>query len=235
MKNFDHNLQLTDPGEKFKKMESRKVPKLNGFLEEALIGIILGDGHLEKRGRGPNSHALLTITFAVRYVLLAQYIYGLFIFLVNKKGFRFSEVQSGEGSKYFGRIIVRTVNLPLLTYYHNIFYKLIDNKYKKIIPLNIIDFLTPVSLAFFIMGDGNYNTVKKVIRLYTNSYTKLEVEYLSKALNEKLGIRNRIEKDKLNYIIVIPTSQVPIVQALVKEHVHPSFYYRIGLQSLDQI
>lgn len=121
-----------------------------------------------------------------------------------------------------------------MTYYHNIFYKLIDNKYKKIIPLNIIDFLTPVSLAFFIMGDGNYNTVKKVIRLYTNSYTKLEVEYLSKALNEKLGIRNRIEKEKLNYIIVIPTSQVPIVQALVKEHMYPSFYYRIGLQSLDQ-
>jgi LAGLIDADG DNA endonuclease family len=226
-------LPLYNSGADVLKIWRRELPKLNGFLEEVLIGILLGDGHLEKRGQ--NSNALLTITFAVRYILLAQYIYGLFVFFVNKKGFRFSEVKSGTGSKLFGRITVRTVNLPLFTYYHNMFYRSIDNKYIKIIPLNIFDLLTPVSLAFFLMGDGNYNTVKKVIRIYTNSYTKSEVELLSKAITEKLGIRNRVEKEKLNYIIAIPTSQVPLVQDLVKEHIHPSFYYRIGLESLDQI
>lgn len=216
------------------KTSIRQKNILPSFLHEALIGICLGDGHLEKSGL-ETSNARLTITFAAKYILLARYIWGLFIFYIDPKGLKVYEVQSGVGSKFYDRVIVRTVALPIFTIYHNLFYSLINNKYVKIIPLNIEELLTPVSLAFFIMGDGNYNQVKKVIRLYTNSYSKSEVELISKALSNKFKILNRLEKAGNNYIIIVPTSQVPKLQDLVKEHIHPSFLYRIGLPSTETI
>lgn len=207
-----------------------KVKSLNilpTFLKEALIGIILSDGHLGKQYK----NARLTITFAERYFLLANYIYALFCKYSTPRGFQTRKVQSGKYSPYFGRITVTTLTSPIFTHYHNLFYKLSENgKYIKVIPLNIEELLTPVVIAFFIMGDGNYNKIKKVIRLCTNSFTKSEVELLSRAILNKFGVETRLEYTRNNqYILVVRTSQVPKLQNIVKEHVHPSMLFRIGL------
>ena len=80
------------------------------------------------------------------------------------------------------------------------------------------------------MGDGNFKKVKKVFRLCTNSNSKEEVEKISNVLLNKFGIESRLEHVRnQQYIIVIRTSQLPLLQQLVKDHIHPSFYYRIGI------
>ena len=48
---------------------------------------------------------------------------------------------------------------PFFTYYYNLFYKDLGNGVKKIIPDNIFELLTPVSLAFWISCDG-YKKIK---------------------------------------------------------------------------
>ena len=209
----------------FQEVESLNV--LPAFLKEALIGIILSDGHLGKQYK----NARLTITFAERYFLLANYIYALFCKYSTPRGFQKRKVKSGQNSPFFDRITVTTLTSPIFTFYHNLFYKPSEKgKYIKVIPLNIEDLLTPVVIAFFIMGDGNYNKIKKVIRLCTNSFTKSEVEILSRAFLNKFGIETRLEYTRNNqYILVIRTSQVPKLQNIVKEHMHPSMLFRIGL------
>lgn len=211
--------------QKIKKIKSLNV--LPTFLKEALIGIILSDGHLGKQYK----NARLTITFAGRYYLLANYIYALFCKYSTPKGFQKRKVQSGKYSLYFDRITITTLTYSIFTDYHKLFYKPSDNgKYIKVIPLNIEELLTPVVMAFFIMGDGNFNKIKKVIRLCTNSFTKSEVEILSKAILNKFDIETRLEHTRNNqYILVIRTSQVPKLQNIVKEHIHPSMLFRIGL------
>lgn len=78
--------------------------------------------------------------------------------------------------------------------------------------------------------NGNYNKTKKVFRLMTHSFSKVQVELLSKAICNKFKIESRLEHvRKGQYILVFRTSQVPLLQNLVKEHIHPTMLYRIGL------
>jgi hypothetical protein len=156
-----------------------------------------------------------------------------FCFYINPKGYYKNRVQSGLNSKFYGRIQLTSVALPLFNKYHNLFYKLVEDKYVKVLPLNIEELLTPVSLAFFfIMGDGNYHKTKKIIRVCTNSYTKEEVLLISQAIFTKFGIKSRLELVRnAQFILIVRSSQVSLLQDLVKSHIHPSLLYRIGLPS----
>jgi LAGLIDADG DNA endonuclease family len=64
---------------------------------------------------------------------------------------------------------------------------LIEN-IKKIVPSNIKILMNPIVLAYLIMTDGNFDKSRNRIRIYTNSYSKLEVERLAKSINFKLNI-----------------------------------------------
>jgi hypothetical protein len=43
-------------------------------------------------------------------------------------------------------------------------------------------------LAYLIMTDGNFDSNRKRIRIYTNSYSELEVNLLAKSINLNLDI-----------------------------------------------
>lgn len=225
------------------------------YLEQVLIGILLGDGHLEKSSKGVLAQSRLRITFAGKYKGLANNIAGIFSEHLTSKGIRYSEIKNRDSTELYQIISLTTKVSPLFEFYHKLFYvnlsnltttnldsikylkentdknvKNIQNKYIKIIPSNIEELLTPVVLAFFICGDGNYHKTKQIIRLCTNSYSKKEVELLAKALYNKFNLESRLEHVRNNqFILIIRKNQVPIIQNLVKDHIHPSMLYRIGL------
>ena len=66
------------------------------------------------------------------------------------------------------------------------FYKKINNKYIKILPLNSGENLTKIGLAFWIMDDGSYNKIKKNLILCTDSYSKKDVLFLIEILKINL-------------------------------------------------
>jgi hypothetical protein len=66
----------------------------------------------------------------------------------------------------------------------------------KILPENIDSLMTPVVLAHLIMGDGNLKKGEGIIRIYTNSLTKLEVEKLAITITSKLDIRTKAVHDR---------------------------------------
>jgi hypothetical protein len=59
-----------------------------------------------------------------------------------------------ELEKYTNHGILLLYLLLFFTYYYDIFYKDLGTGYKKIIPDNIGELLTPVSLCYWIMSDG---------------------------------------------------------------------------------
>ena len=69
--------------------------------------------------------------------------------------------------KIYKSIYFRTLTLPCLNEYHDIFYK---NKVK-IIPKNLDELLTPIGLAYWIMDDGSITTHKQTV-LHTRSFSK---------------------------------------------------------------
>lgn len=74
----------------------------------------------------------------------------------------------------------------------------------------------------------------EIIRIYTNSFTKEEVELLSLAITKKLNILNKVVHDRNNqYMLTISKNQLPLVRELTKAYMHPSMYYKLGLESVN--
>jgi hypothetical protein len=73
----------------------------------------------------------------------------------------------------------RTLAMPCLNYYHDLFYK--NNV--KIIPRILEELLTARGLAFLIMDDGGKSVHNQSI-LHTRSFSIEEVEYLQTVLNK---------------------------------------------------
>jgi hypothetical protein len=65
---------------------------------------------------------------------------------------------------------------------------------KKIIPSNLMELMTPVSLAFWAMDDGNKK--ESGFELYTHSFNISEVEELLKILQSKFGLNCTIQSNR---------------------------------------
>jgi len=220
------------------KKEYRSKSKLSMYLNDVLIGLILSDGYLERSS--PTSAVRLTISFGAKHSGYLLHLYDLFepytnsapvsINVYNKKTKTNNEV-----------LRFKTVSLPQLLYYHKLFYMLKYNestkctKLIKIVPVNIEEIMSPIVLAHLIMGDGNIQLPDKIIRIYTNSFSKEEVERLALAITKKLNIVAKVSHDRNNqYMITISKNQLELVRSLLKAYMHPSMYYKLGLEnSLD--
>lgn len=166
-----------------------KEYELNQEQKEAIIGIILGDGYLE-RGK-PTFNTRFRIEHAYpdqeNYVLC---LYNIFLNLMKSQPkivIRKPHPLTGNIHK---SIYIRTLRFPCLNKYHDLFIK--DNL--KIIPNNIEELLTYRGLAHLIMCDGYFSTIQGVIFICTENYTKQEQELLIKALGSSLGIKASLNK-----------------------------------------
>ena len=62
----------------------------------------------------------------------------------------------------------------------------------KIVPKDIINKLTPVSLAYWIMDDGSFSKSKGYLILCTDSYSKENVLYLTSILETKFNLSSSL-------------------------------------------
>lgn len=98
---------------------------------------------------------------------------------------------------------------------------------KKIIPINIISYMSPIVLAYLIMCDGyRYNNS---VAIATNSFTVSDNLLLITALNSVLGLNSRLMKDHDQPSIFIPKSDLVKLQTLILPFMHPTLLYKIWL------
>jgi ABC-type antimicrobial peptide transport system permease subunit len=125
----------------------------------------------------------------------------------------------------------KTRSLPIFNYYHDLFY-LKNNetwKYYKVVPSNIKDFINPVVLAYLIMSDGNFDKSINRVRIYTNSYSKQDVERIASAIQSNLNIYVGVLHDRKDqWILTIGAQQLDELRNLVSPHFEPSMLYRLG-------
>ena len=117
--------------------------------------------------------------------------------------------------------------MPIFSKLHNLFYV---NKVK-VIPESIYDLLTPVAFAHLIMGDGNYSS--KGIALCTDSYGVEDVVRLMNVLIIRYDLKCTLQKKNDNYRIYISRRSMEKVRSIVKPHMVPSMYYKLGINALD--
>jgi hypothetical protein len=104
-----------------------------------------------------------------------------------------------------------------------LFYK---NKIK-VVPVNIVDLITPLGLAIWIMCDGWKHN--KGVTIATNSFSISDNELLINALNQKFGLSCRMIYDHSYPSIHIPYTNMSILQNLVVPYMHSTLLYKIHL------
>jgi hypothetical protein len=130
----------------------------------------------------------------------------------------------------------QTISLPIFSTLHDEWYKAIGpNRYIKILPQNIMLLFTPLTIAYWICGDGSYNKKSKAMFIYTNNFSKSEVEKLAFLFLKMYDIKCTVlKKDKNgpnpnNYFIRIGRVQAEKLILLIVPHMHKSYLYRVGL------
>ena len=97
----------------------------------------------------------------------------------------------------------------------------------KVVPYNIYDLLTPVALAHLIMGDGGFKS--KGIFICTDSYSIQDVVRIINVLIIRYDLKCTLHKSNENYRIYISRNSVHKVVKIIKPHLIPSMYYKIGI------
>jgi hypothetical protein len=112
-----------------------------------------------------------------------------------------------------------------LLWFYKIFYK---NKIKVLPELNnLIQYLTPLALAIWIMDEGTFKSPG--VRITINNFTKEEGERLIEILQIKYSIESSLHKNKNRYQLYIKKESMKILIDLVKPYFHPTMLYKLGL------
>lgn len=204
------------------------------YLNDVLIGLLLSDGCLERSSE--TSNVRLSINMSMKNYPYIFHLYNLFEPYIDThlNILDVGYLNNFQCHKNYSTVRFKTISMPQLLYYYNIFYKRksIDNVYRKIVPDELNSNFNKVSLVHLIMGHGNYLKERDIIRIYTNSFTKNNVILLSNIINKNLCINSKVIHDRKNqYIIIIEKFNISLIREILFPHMHPSMMYKLGIES----
>jgi len=213
---FGSNLTST-VGIKLKK-EQLAIVQLASFQKSVIIGLVLSDGWL-RFASSRSKNALLGFKQSLDH---SQYI--LFVFNILSHYCSSSPhiiISIGAEKRYYG-LEFFTRSMACLTELHSLFYP----NGVKIIPNNIFDLLSPITLAHLIMGDGSSKSHGLII--CTDSYTVKDVVRLINVFIIKFRLECSLYIHKQNkYRIYIKQRSMPLLLNIVSPYMHPSMLYKL--------
>jgi len=200
----------------------KKGLKLAEEQREILIGLILGDGHLETQNRGRTYR--LKIEQSIQHEKYVNWLYKNFkewVLTPPRRKINYDK----RFSKSTVSLYFNTISHASFRFYAQQFYK---NR-KKVVPKQICRWLTPLSLAVWFMDDGSVKSNRhrsKIIN--TQSFTKKEVGLLSVCLEKKFGIKSNLRRQKgKDWQIYLLSETVGKFYQLVKTYILPCMRYRL--------
>jgi len=192
--------------------------------KEVLVGVILGDGFLEKLNDRSNTRLRVDNSYPEQELFVIK-LREIFDSIVNMPPKVLTRTDK-RSSKITQSIYFWTLTLPCLNYYHSLFY---NNKIK-CIPGNIGELLTERGLAFWLMGDGMYRKDREGVVICTDSFTLEDTELLKTILIEKFELTVSVQKHRENvYRLYIQKKSVNRLIDLVKPYFVTRMFYKLGL------
>lgn len=141
---------------------SNNIPVPSGaWFKQVVCGIMLSDGSIRMNGK------LALLSIQQTHQELTQEIWKMCSKLkLVLSGIHIIDRQNNNIVYSF-----QTLSLPFFTSLYNDWYKSIDNKNIKVLPLNLDSLFTPLTIAFLIMGDGSWDNSGSRIVLHLNNFT----------------------------------------------------------------
>ena len=198
----------------------KKDLTLNSRQRSLLVGLLLGDGHLETQDGGKTYR--LKVEHATKQKEYVEWLYKEWKSMVRSEIYQKERILNG---KTFFSCGFSTYSLGAFRFYAQQFY--IGKK--KIVPRLIKKLLDPLALAIWFMDDGSFKSEKhKTYIIHTVGYSKKDLELLKKALQEKLGIEVALHKQYQNWRLYINSSSAENFRKLIEPYVISSLRYKLG-------
>ena len=223
-------LGLETKSYKVKITSSQRIGPHNIDIISIIIGSVLGDTHLEKRLGGVGTRIIFEQSNKnVDYLMWFHNYFASRGYCNPNKPKLHTRIK--KDNKVFFHFRANSYTFSSFNWIHEMFYKfdIERNKFIKIVPLNIEDYLTPLALAIWFMDDGS--KLGSGVRIATNNFTFNEVRFLCDILYKKYNLIASVHsggKDK-GFVLYINKSSVPLFISLVKFYMQPSLYYKLGL------
>ena len=166
------------------------VPIIHSIPEltlNTITGNMLGDGSLSlsKLNKGKAKYSMTMDIYSLNYLNhLDPTIYSQ---ITDTKIYAYpNNLLPQHRGKEITHYHLRTKTHPLFTALHSLWYKWdnVENKFIKIVPLNIFDMFSEISLAYWIMDDGYFDSHGRTqtVLLCTESFFKEECIILQSVL-----------------------------------------------------
>lgn len=210
-------------------VSSKAGPQAPGFQRigphnldviSVLIGNMLGDGWAENRSHNTRFH----IHMGSPNVEYLMWLHNFF----SERGYCSSKKPQlkrniNKGNKIYFSYKFRTWTYSSLNWIYHSFYN--QNKVK-IVPFNIQELLTPLTLAIWVMDDGGVHPSGLIFSTYCFDIDG--VTLLQKALKNKFDIETTIQSRKAGLIIYLPKNQLPKLSKSIRDLMIPSMYYKLN-------
>jgi LAGLIDADG DNA endonuclease family/Cytochrome C oxidase subunit II, transmembrane domain len=207
----------------------KRIGPHNIDVISVIFGLLLGDAYASYRsGEG------VRISIKQR-IIHKEYLFSLYEFFLNRgycnnnKPREYIITIRGRNKQYY-RYEFNTFTFRSFMWIYELFYK----NGKKIVSLNIENYITPLTLAIWISDDGSFfpsTGGRGGVRIACNSFKLEEVEYLTKILREKFDLDCTIQKIYLKdkFSIYIKKNSIVKLENLIIPYLHISMHYKLGL------
>ena len=185
---------------------------------DLILGSLLGDASIRQREK----NSCFRFSHSIKQKPYAEYKKEL---LKNFKISEFREVKRKFNEHIIHAIDFATKTHAVFNYYRDLFYQ--NNR--KIITKEILNQLTPRSLAFWICDDGSYCNSLGYLILCTNAYTLEEHKLMQEFFKEKFGLNPTIcFRDKKYYYLRFVKEDTEKLIEIVKQFIPSCMLYKIG-------
>lgn len=201
--------------------EYKKKLKLTERQREILIGLMLGDGHLEQSLCTPR--ARLKVEQREEAKAYVEWLYKNFQEWIRQNiRVRMKFLKTTNKSYRYHEFT--TYSHEELMPYRQSFYP----RGKKVIPDSIDAMLTPLGLAVWFMDDGSIKSHECKGRIInTHSFTEEEVKLLCSVLTKKFNLEAWPRQQDDGIQIYISAKSADILESLLLPHILPVMRYKL--------
>jgi hypothetical protein len=197
----------------------KKTLQLSQEQREVLIGLMLGDGHLESQNEGRTYRLKIVQSSAHRAYI--DHLYQLFADWVRTPPQAKIVHSRGHTSENWW---FNTLSHPSLRFYAQQFY----GREVKVVPRLIHRWLTPRALAYWFMDDGSVKSSQsKGVLFNTQGFTQAGVRRLCRVLEKNFGLQVNPRKQKSGQQIYVSGTSYEVFRDWVEPYMLPEMMYKI--------
>jgi hypothetical protein len=195
--------------------QAKSSLKLTDTQREVLVGVLLGDAHLETQNSGRTYR--VKFEYRAKHADYANHLYELF------KGWILAKPQLKQDETHTN-IWFQTVSHSAFRFFAQQFY----NEKRKCVPKLIHRYLTERSIAYWYMDDSSIKSREsKGVIFNTQGFVRNDVLRLVKTMREKFALEANLRKQKDGFQIYISGKSYERFREIVDEYILPSMRYKI--------